>query len=369
MTAGLPLPALLSQALVAFTIEFDNEFEHRLPHRTKDRLVRGGGPWLVSQAMWANFMRFVPPDGLPLHELAAQAQLTNLAGLERWGYVTVEPDPADRRPRPRKGDMLVRPTPRGRGAQEVWRPLGALIEGRWAERFGREAVDGLRGSLDPILERAALALPAYLPVLGYGLWTHLPPAPRQAAAVSAAADPDMPGGPDISTPLARVLLRFALDAEPEAKLSMAIGSNLLRVVDDTGVPLRDLPRLTGVSKESIAVAASFLGKRGLVQVGPDPAAGRVKVIRLTGDGARLRGRFEAAVGATEERWRTRFGADRVGALRASLEPLVVGAAGGRSPLWQGLEPYPDGWRAGVRRPEALPHYPMVLHRGGFPDGA
>ena len=67
--------------------------------------------------------------------------------------------------------------------------------------------------------------------------------------------------PDLSTPLARVLLLFALDAEPAAKLSMAIGSNLLRVLDETGVPVRDLPRLTGVSKESIAVAASFLGKR------------------------------------------------------------------------------------------------------------
>jgi hypothetical protein len=30
----LPLSALLSQALVAYTIEFDNEAEHRLPHRT-----------------------------------------------------------------------------------------------------------------------------------------------------------------------------------------------------------------------------------------------------------------------------------------------------------------------------------------------
>jgi len=36
---------------------------------------------------------------------------------------------------------------------------------------------------------------------------------------------------------------------------------------------------------------------------------------------------------------------------------------------RGLEPYPDGWRAEVRRPEALPHYPMVLHRVGYPDGS
>jgi hypothetical protein len=28
---SIPLPALLSQALVAFTIEFDDEFKHRMP--------------------------------------------------------------------------------------------------------------------------------------------------------------------------------------------------------------------------------------------------------------------------------------------------------------------------------------------------
>jgi hypothetical protein len=34
-------------------------------------------------------------------------------------------------------------------------------------------------------------------------------------------------------------------------------------------------------------------------------------------------------------------------------------------LFRGLEPHPDGWRASVRKPNTLPHYPMVLHRGGF----
>ncbi len=32
-------------------------------------------------------------------------------------------------------------------------------------------------------------------------------------------------------------------------------------------------------------------------------------------------------------------------------------------------PYPDGWRAKVPKPATLPHFPMVLHRGGFPDGS
>ena len=217
-----------------------------------------------------------------------------------------------------------------------------------------------------MLEGADLALPAYLPVLGYGLWTHLPTAPRRASARPVADDE---GGRDLSAPLSRVLLLFALDVEPEAKLSMALGANVVRVLDESGVPVRDLPRLTGISKESIAVAASFLEKRGLVEVRHDPAGGGLKGIHLTSEGTRLRGRFDAAVAATEMRWGDRFGADRVSALRASLEPLVIGAAGGRSPLWQGLQPFPDGWRAGVRQPETLPHYPMVLHRGGFPDGS
>jgi hypothetical protein len=55
-----------------------------------------------------------------------------------------------------------------------------------------------------------------------------------------------------------------------------------------------------------------------------------------------------------------------GALRASLEPL---AAGDPPPLFAGLEPYPDNWRASVRPPVILPHFPMVLHRGGYPDGS
>ena len=38
-------------------------------------------------------------------------------------------------------------------------------------------------------------------------------------------------------------------------------------------------------------------------------------------------------------------------------------------LFGGLEPYPDNWRASVRRPATLPHFPMVLHRGGYPDGS
>jgi hypothetical protein len=41
----------------------------------------------------------------------------------------------------------------------------------------------------------------------------------------------------------------------------------------------------------------------------------------------------------------------------------------RSPLFAGLKPYPDGWRGDVRPADTLPWFPMVLHRGGWPDGS
>ena len=40
-----------------------------------------------------------------------------------------------------------------------------------------------------------------------------------------------------------------------------------------------------------------------------------------------------------------------------------------APLFGGLEPYPGNWRAAVSPAVILPHYPMVLHRGGYPDGS
>ena len=70
MADQLPLPSLLSHALVAFTIELDNEFEHQMPHRTRDHGSTGrGGPWLVSMVMWFNCMQFVGEEPMPVAEL------------------------------------------------------------------------------------------------------------------------------------------------------------------------------------------------------------------------------------------------------------------------------------------------------------
>lgn len=69
----------------------------------------------------------------------------------------------------------------------------------------------------------------------------------------------------------------------------------------------------------------------------------------------------------EDQWESRFGTDVTGPLRESLETLVGDERGPR--LFPALEPYPDGWRASVQGPGTLPHLPMVLDRGGYPDGS
>jgi hypothetical protein len=91
---ALPLSALLSQALVAFTIEFDNEAEHRLPHRTTSHGTSSHGDedptWLVSLAMWENCMRYVTGDPITVRDLETRARTrTNLDGMRRWGCIPV----------------------------------------------------------------------------------------------------------------------------------------------------------------------------------------------------------------------------------------------------------------------------------------
>jgi hypothetical protein len=116
------------------------------------------------------------------------------------------------------------------------------------------------------------------------------------------------------------------------------------------------------------MSVSFLEKRGYAAMKPESRGSRVKVPVLTPKGRDAHTLYIQLLAKIEERWQARFGKETIHALRKSLERLV-GEPTGQSPLFRGLEPYPNGWRASVRRPEGLPHYPMILHRGGFPDGS
>jgi methyltransferase (TIGR00027 family) len=358
--------ALLSQALVALTIELDNEAEHRLPHRTTNygSADQGDGPWLVSLAMFENCLRFVTDQAITVHELETLARSeTNLDGMRRWGYLTIDGTAQKiHRGRPGPGAVL-RATARGLRARETWLPLPALIEERWRERFGAGPIGQLRRSLEAIAARLDPGLPDCLPILGPVLFSRgpdpaLPPRPEP---------PDVATLP-LSALLSRVLLAFALEYEAESATSLAVGANLLRVLRADGTRLRDLPPQTGISKEAMAWAIGVLLRARLAVEEPDPAANRGQVARLTPAGLRAQHLYRERLGTVEERWTQRFGSDTISALRQPLKALAT-AAEGQPPLFQALEPYPDNWRASVRPPRTLPHYPMVLHRGGYPDGS
>jgi DNA-binding MarR family transcriptional regulator len=343
MAARALLPTALSQALIAFTIEFDNEFEHRIEHHTGNK--PGPGVWLTSMAMWSNFMRLIPADGIPLHAVKANGRITNLDGLQRWGYISISP-----------ADRTVRLTSGGSRAQDVWRPLAREVEQRWRTRFGDASIDELRDALSSVADPG---LPLFLPVL------------RFADGMRAGHVRGVPGAvaEDLAALLSQALLSFTLEYEEESALSLAMSADVVRVLSADGVHVRDLPVQSGVSKEAITAAVGFLGRQGYAVIEP---ADRSKLIRLTEKGLAAQARHARLTKAVELRWRKRLGGDYQRLVRALI-------SGDRLAL--GLRPYPDGWRAG-RNPyraqtqavladpaSALPQYPMVLHRGGYPDGS
>jgi DNA-binding MarR family transcriptional regulator len=443
----MELSELLSAALVAFTIEVDNEFEARMPHHTtqerrrsakrpgKGRAARGErGPWLVSLAMYENCMRWLPEEGLTVGELEALARTpTNLDGMRRWGYVAAESPRGGRVAKPGTRTVL-RPTADGCQAQEVWRPLPGEVEGRWRERFGEGAVASLRAELAAAVatvegkdaevageasaagdaeagtaaqgggygtgdagagqaaDGAASAagdaeatdgrgmtataanggaaavgdgafpgpLPDTMPIVGYGLAT----ASRKPLRGGARPEPEPAADLPLHALLARLLTAFARAYEAESRVSLAIGANLLTVLGPENAEptrLRDLPARAGVAREPVAAALKFLGGRGLVTVAPDPEAERGKVASLTAAGERARDAGAELRARIEAEW----GLD---GLAAALAP-IAGEGTAASPLFAGLTAPERGWRSSAPAPERLPRFPLVTHRGGFPDGS
>jgi DNA-binding MarR family transcriptional regulator len=366
---SLPLPTLLSQALVAHTIELDNEAEHRLPHRTTRHHAPDAGPdgpWLVSFALWANVLQYVGGEGIAVADLRARARTNQLllSGLRRWGYVSITAPDGQPLRNPPQDESTVRPRKAARAAREVWSDLPSVIDGRWRVRLGRPAVDRLERALRAVFDGLPIDPPAFLPVIhptqGGRLET---PLPRHDT-----VDP-LPPSAALSPLLSGVLHAFTFDFESRSRISLPISATSLRVLEQPATPVGDLPRLTGVSREANAMCAGWLERHGCAVVEPVASGRRGKVVRLTPKGERAQQKYRRLLAATEESWQSTYGADVVASLRAALEDIVGDGTYASSPLASGLVPYPDNWRSKVRRPETLPHHPMVLHRGGYPDGS
>jgi len=362
MTERIPVVTLLSHAFVAYTIEFDNEAEHRLQHRTTQPGGKVHSPWLVSMAMWFNCMQFLDENGLPVAELFRRARTrTNLDGMRRWGYVTITADPSSGKPKASSG--MVRPTDAGLEARNVWQPIFKTMEERWNDRFGEPETKQLRWSIGKLADQFDVDLPDCLPILGYGLTSsghRYGPRTSKEAPYAAALLPIL---------FARILLAFALVYEKKSELSLAISANVIRVLGEKSIRTREIPQLAGVSKEAVRMALNYLTKRGFATVSKEQTASRGKVARLTKKGREARDLYHVRLCEIEKGRGRRFGDSVMSELREAIETIVGRSTAEPSRLFLGLEPYPGNWRARIPKPRVLPHFPMVLHRGGYPDGS
>ncbi len=354
-----PLCSLLSRAWVAYVMETDNLVEAMALDEPVGRLFK------ISFAMWANGLRWLDDDGTAVADLTRRAgAATNLGGMERWRWIEIGTGGGDRRPgygtsRGIGDSTLVRPSPAGRYARRVWPEAVEAVHGRWRDRFGDDALDRLAAALDATPEHlASERLPWAPPVVGPadGFRTRVLPTDR-------AADTQVP----LVVRLGQVLAGRTLTAEAGSAVSLPLAANLLRVLpDDDAVPARELPRLTGVSREAIAMATGYARRRGLI------AEGAARSYALTDDGRAARAEWASAAGEQE-------GTDAASAeepLRAALLGVLDqhdALAAGLTPpegCWRNQRPYLSQTERLVDDPmSALPWQPMVLHRGGWPDGS
>ncbi|WP_019698931.1 MarR family winged helix-turn-helix transcriptional regulator, partial [Mycobacterium avium] len=77
--------------------------------------------------------------------VSRQAVAQAVAALERHGYVTRTPDPADARAR------IIELTPRGRQALQVMRANAIAMEKRWRKVLGERRLTELRETLTVLL--------------------------------------------------------------------------------------------------------------------------------------------------------------------------------------------------------------------------
>ncbi|MGF1617712.1 MAG: hypothetical protein ACFCU2_07865 [Acidimicrobiia bacterium] len=352
---GPALDTLLSQVLVAYTIELDNEWERQLLESKRPRI------FLLSFMMWANYLRLIPTAGIPAGGLEELAQhKVDLNGLTRWRYATVEPP--EGMPKAPRREWIVCPTDDGLFACDLWEPLPALIESRWRERYGATVIEDLEIALQSLIDRFDhRPTPLYLPDVTSRdeMFTLSPPATGTG----------LPNPGPLFALLSRVLLELTLDFEAGSSVALPIAANTLRVSGPEPTPIRDLPERAGVSKEGTAQALTVLARHDLVAVEPI-RNGRGKQALLTPRGLAAQSGYHDRLDLVETQWRARYGGEPVNRLAKTLMALVGDSnILANSPLAEAMEPPPGVWRASPPPPRSLPFHPMVIGRGGWPDAS
>jgi hypothetical protein len=390
---------LLSQVLVAFTLELDGEFE-------KQMRETGYAGASLSAVIWSTLMRFLASASPSVRNLAAQSLSSEkrvkfeLGCLERWSFITLEADPADDLPiaaRPHRlagrllrdgwgsgrgirSDWIVRPTAKGRRAIDIWTSLFDQIESRWLSRFGSDRIGALRLSLEDMAARLDVDLPHGIP----GQW-ELDVTYQTRSTYDATPQP-------LSVLLSQLLLAFTMEFQRESRVPLWLCANTLRVLSDQPIPEGEIPHLTGCSSETSGIGWQI---KPFVVVESAQPPRRGKLIRLSPVGMVAREIYYNMTSAVEKRWETRFGKQTIRCLRESLSHLFVQRGGERLLIAEGLIAPEGTVRSGTPAPAlgrqdvgaaakqrmsdrvaqtalfirdpvgALPHYPLWDMNRGF----
>ncbi len=132
--AGLPLSALLSQAVMAFAIDYEG----------------CGG---LSLARRGNALRAIGDEGLDVNIRMARAGGVPtpvpvdaaLAGLERHAFATLTPDPDNKK----MGRFVL--SEKGRLVRDAYDDIVIAIEQRWKRRYGSTLMRNLRTALTSVI--------------------------------------------------------------------------------------------------------------------------------------------------------------------------------------------------------------------------
>ena len=102
-------------------------------------------------------------------------------------------------------------------------------------------------------------------------------------------------------------------------------SRVMAFLPARGARLSELAERAQMTKQSMGELVADLERRGYVQRLPDPADGRAKLVVFTDRGRAANHAALRAVAAVEAEWTRKWGAERVGTLRAILEDVVDAA--------------------------------------------
>ena len=224
----------------------------------------------------------------------------------------------------------------GRGRSAARSPR--VIDDRWRTRFGAPAIDRLERALRRHLRRAEYRPPG-LPA------RRLSDAERQGGSGARLAGSSRRGcaarrrrplaAPLRSPPGIHARLRGGVDASRCRSAPTRCACSVR-----PGTRVRDLPALTGVSREANAMCAGWLERHGCVVTEPDPTATRGKVLRLTEKGQRAQQKSRRILGTTEVSWRSTLRAAAVDDLRPHSSRSSGDGSLASSPLGQGLDALP-----------------------------